>query len=469
MIVRRLLLNASIAACVLHGGFLMAQEKKLQRLIDRSPSPPNALGYVNIQSLNQLLRDQGLDRSVAENVEEYWFIADLSLGELRPKWEAGYSILKQSIKPEELANVVSGYVDEIAGQEVVWSPKQTYFVPLEENRLGLLRPADRSLLSGWISSPGNTAYSEYLQSKVKPAEEYLSLMLAVELKDAFSPVPMTAKIKGFQSLQANPAESVAKILASIQGMSILVGRRGLNECIVTADFSRSPASLEPIAAELFAELLSRNGTATPEVLTWSTTVSGNSLSMRGPITEATLSGVMGLFSLNDRATQATGVSLLSDSGSRSAEQQTAYRTKYYFDQVDQIVEQTRKHQSQTTGALAKWNDSRARQIDELGTLNVDPDMIQYGVNVAELLRGNALTVRQGNIDAGKTKADQALNRGYYGYDDGYGYNSTTAYQAVTSAYARGNAYSNYKDTLSQIDQLTASVRRGMTDRYQMQF
>jgi hypothetical protein len=35
--------------------------------------------------------------------------------------------------------------------------------------------------------------------------------------------------------------------------------------------------------------------------------------------------------------------------------------------------------------------------------------------------------------------------------------------------ARGSAYGNYRTVLNQIDQLTADVRRKMTDKYQMQF
>lgn len=450
-----------------------AEEAKLSRLLERTPAPANAMGYVNIGSLNQLMRDAGFSETVSGNVDEYWFLSDLDLMKLRPKWEAGYATLQNPIDAKRLAERVDGYVDDVDGQSFVWSPRQTYFVPKGDKQLGLLRPADRSLLSGWLSAGANVNYSSYLESKAKQPESFLSLMLAIETKNVFSPVPLAKRLETFKSIKSKPPESVASTLASATGLTIIVGRRSLNECIVSIDFAKSPAALQSIAAELLAELLDRAGAAAPEVLTWESKVDGNQLSLQGPITEATLSGLLGIFSLQGQASDAMPESPGSDSLNRSKQEQMAYLSKHYFDEITEIVERTRKHKSQTTGALAKWNDQRARQIDELGTLNVDPAMLKYGSDVAELLRGNSLTITQGNITAGKTKASQSLTNNYYGngyYGNGYyDANSTADYHRVTAAYASGNAYADYKDALNQIDKLTAMIRKTMTDKYQMQF
>ncbi|SRR6056297_1325074 len=463
-----------LAALLLAAPDVSAEDEKINLLLRKSPSVANAVGYVNIGSLNELMDGAGIQTKVAENVEEYWFIADLDFMKFRPRWEAGYATLKSSVEPENLAQQVGGYVDQIADQDVVWSPGQTYFVPGKENRLGILRPADRSLLAGWLKPSVSVNYSDFLERNANQSETYLSVLLAIELKDVFSPVPLAKKLEDLKSLKANSPENIAGTLASVEGVSIIVGRKSLNECIVRFQFGKSPAGLKPIAAELLAEVLERNGTAAPEVLTWSVKSDATSLSLQGPITEGTLTGVLGIFSLQSQANRAA--TAMSDSGrERTKQQQTGYRSKYYFDEIGEIIERTRNHKSQSSGALAKWNDQRARQIDELGTLDVDPEVVQYGTNVAELLRGNALTVRQGNIAAGKIQANQSLSGGgYYGrnsYGDGYYYdtNSTSDYQNVTAAIARGNAYQNYRQALSAIDTLTASVKRAMTEKYQLQF
>ena len=464
----KLISVVAIAASLFVSTTGMAQDEKLPLLLRRSPSPTNAIGYVNVQALDKLMSDEGFADRTSQNVNEFWFISDLDLMNLRPRWEAGYAILKNSLDANELADKVAGYVDQIEGQEVVWSPQQAYLYPAKDNRLGVLRPADRSRMSAWLSSNTNRNDSAYLNSQAQQPESFLSMMLAVEVKNLFSPVPLSKRLETFKSIQSKSPESVAKILASATGVSIIVGRRSLKECIVSIDFASSPASLENIAAELFAELLERAGSAAPEVLTWNAKVEDNELTLQGPISEATLNGLLGIFSLEDKASRTVRLSQDSGSQDRTQQEQMGYRSKHYFDDVNAIVEQSRQHKSQTTGALAKWNDQRARKIDEFGTLDVDPEMVQYGTNVAETLRGNALTVTQGNIAAGKTKAAQSLSGGYYG-SGYYDANSTTRSQAVTSAYARGNAYADFKDALSQIDALTAETRRAMTSKYKIQF
>lgn len=459
----RYVLPVFLACYILLSSTANAQDDKLPLLLDRSPARANSMGYINIGVMNRLMKDAGFSDQVSKNVDEFWFISDLDLMKLQPKWEAGYAVLKQSLDAKQLAEKEGGYVDQIGMKEVVWTPKQTYLVPGKENRLGVLRPADRALLSGWISPTMTVNYSSFLEGKAKQKESYLSMMLAIETVDVFSPVALAERIEGFKSLKANPPESVASTLASAVGFSIIVGRNSLNECIFSADFTKSPAGLKLIAPALLAEILERGGTAAPEVLNWKVKAEGNSLSMQGPITEATLSGLLGIFSLEGQAGRIASPKL-----ANSEKEQMGYRSMAYFTEVNDIVELTRKHKSKTTGALAKWNDQRARKIDELGTLNVDPEMIQFGVDVADSLRGNALKVRTGNIKAGKAKAGQSLSNGYYG-NGYYNANSTSDYQAVTSAYARGNAYADFKSVLNQIDQLTAAVRRSMTEKYNMQF
>ena len=204
-----------------------AQEEKLALILERSPAPANTIGYVNVGSLHDLMNNAGMKRDVAENVEEFWFIADLNLGSFEPRWEAGYSILKEGIEPEVLAKKVGGYTENIEEKTVVWSPDQSYFVPLEEGRLGVLRPANRSLLTKWINDERSYNSSQYLAARTKPPEDFLSLMLSIELGGHFSPVPMAAKLEGMESLKAVPAKTAASVLASVEGFSVLIGRRGL--------------------------------------------------------------------------------------------------------------------------------------------------------------------------------------------------------------------------------------------------
>ncbi|MCC9599088.1 hypothetical protein LOC67_00840 [Stieleria sp. JC731] len=464
----RTLINAAVLFVVSTVPCLGQEKEKIALLLDRSPAQANAIGFIDIPSLNKLMKDAGFSTQVSSSIDQVWFIADLDLAEMRPKWEAGYATLKKAVDTEQLASALGGYVDTVETQQVVHAPKQTYFVPgvKHPERLGILRPTDRTLLAGWLTPTMNIQYTPFLDSQANQPESYLSFMMALELRNVLSPVPLATRLQTIESLKANPPESVAKVLASIQGVSVIVGRQSLQQCIVKFQFDKSPASLKPIAAEMLAEILEKNGLAAAEIKTWKVSVKDNELALQGPITQSTLSGLMSVFSVQSQAERAAGRATLE----ADDDKQIAYQSKHYFDEVNTIIERTRDHKSQTTGAMASWNDKRARQIDELGTLNVDPEMIQYGTNVAELLRGNAINVRQNNIQAGKVKANQSLDNGYY--NDGYGYyntNSSVDYQRVTDAMARGNAYGDYRGTLNQIDKITAEVRRAMTAKYQIQF
>jgi len=464
----RTIINAALLSLLLVLPATAQDKEKIAMLLDRSPSPANAIGYINVPSLNMLMKDAGFSNRAATSIEEVWFIADLDLAGLRPKWEAGYAVLKKPVDADRLAKSLGGYVDTVEDQKVVHSPNQTYFVPgtTHPERLGILRPTDRALLAGWLVPSLNIQYSPFLSSQANQPESYLSFMMTVELKNLFSPVPLAKRLKSIGSLQSNRPEAVAKILASIEGFSVIVGRQSLQQCIVKFQFAKSPSSLNSIAPEMLAEVLEKNGFAAPEVKTWKVSTEGNEMALQGPLTQSTLSGLLSIFSLQSQAERAAGRPTLGD----DKEKQIAYQSKHFFDEVNDIIERTRDHQSQTAGAMASWNDKRARQIDELTTLNVDPEMVQYGTNVAELLRGNALSVRQTNIEAGQIKASQSLDNGYYSDESGYyNYNSSTDYQRVTDAMARGNAYGNYREALNQIDQMTAGVRRAMTQKYQMQF
>ena len=455
-----------------------AQEPKLPGILERAPSRANTVVYVNVPYLSKLMKDAGMGEGLSGNVEEVWAIADLDLDQVKPKWEAGYATLRSSVDTSALAAALNGFEDEVAGRTVVRTPMQSYLVPLEENRLGFMRPADRSMLATWSDeSNGGARVSDYLAKQSVRPEAYLSFMMAVDVENRFSPVGLEQRITGLDTMQGQDVKKMARIMASIKGISIIVGRRSLNECILEIEHSKSPEEILPIATKLLNEILNRNGTAAPEVANWKATVKGNSIQYQGAITESTLDAVMGILSLQGHA------NAVADSATRSAQKDAntvAYNSKLYFDRVTGHIESVRKYKAQTTGYRAKWNDQQARKIEELSTLNVDPELVDYGFAVAQMLRGNAVAIRKGNVAAGQMQATTGYGYGgeYYGgyYGGGYGggYYGGNAYsrareQASVGAQQRMGAFGSFKEALAAIDQLTAETRRNMTAKYNIAF
>jgi hypothetical protein len=148
----------------------------------------------------------------------------------------------------------------------------------------------------------------------------------------------------------------------------------------------------------------------------------------------------------------------------------------------------RDYNARSTGYRARWNDQSARKIDELGTLNVDPELVEYATNVSTALRGSSLVIRQTNIQAGASKAEAnaykapgpTANVGY-GYYGNYGYggfgagyydpNAAGYYDASGTINSQSRAIGNqsYQAALNNIDAMTLEIRRKMTDKLKVQF
>lgn len=449
-----------------------SQEAKLDRLLQRSPMPANSICYLHTPSLKKLLADANLDLAIADKVEEVWLISDLDTEELRPNWEAGYATMKQNMDIESAAKALGGYVDAIGNQKVVWTPKQGYVLPVGPDRIGFLRPAKRDLLVDWIDGATTNPIPTFLSAQAKQPEQYLSFMLSVNLKNRFSPVGMAKQAASFNALKNMDPQAIGKLLSTVQGVSLIVGRKSLSDCIFTVEFSQSPASLASIGNALFSEILNRHGAGAPEVASWKTKVDGNKLSLQGQISAESLDGVLGIFSIRGFAEEVSENLTTGSSSKEIPANATQIASKQYFDKVLALIDRVRKYDAQSSGYRAKWDEQQARRIDELGTLNVDPQLIEYGSNVSSILRGNAIAIRTGNVAAGQLQASQAgASYGYYGdyYGGYYGPENARRDQAVTGAQQRMGAFGSYREAIAQIDQMTGEIRRAMTEKFQVQF
>lgn len=481
-LIREFGFRALLIASLVVPQLAVSQESKIGDLLKRTPAPANAVIYMHVPSLKKLTSEAEMKTPLSDEIEEIWAISNLQIHALVPQWEAGYATLNRTIDSKSLAQGLKGYVDEVNGKEVVWTPNQSYLVPIE-NGLGFLRPANRPLLSSWLSSQGNASADSYLleQSRAQ-SEKFLSLMLGLELENAFSPVALAERLKGLDSVKNLDAKVVSALLGSVRGISIIVGRQSLKQCILSVDFGSSPQVLEPVARELLNEILNKNGTAAPEVLTWDVKVAGNRISYQGPISEDSLHGILGIFSLRQQAEEVSS-SVSGDTPVDTSAGPNVYASKKYFDRVLALIERVRKYEAQSTGYRAKWNEQNARRIDELSTVGVDPDMIDYGSKVSDMLRENSTAIRNVNVSTGQTQASQGLSRGvswgyggygggYYGGNYAYGYydaNKTTDYQRVSGAQAAMAGFGSFQNTISAIDQLTGDTRRAMTTKYGTQF
>lgn len=409
-----------------------------------------------------MLSDHSIKETIAKNVVEARIVAELNIAQLEPQWEIGTAVLRTQPSVDQLIEITSGYVDTIGGRQAVWSSGNAYLIPGKGNALDFVRPADRSLASSWITGYVPSKIPAFLVLQSKQNEAFLSLMIAVGLEDYFSPVRLRDKCQSLVSLKGTDLAATTELFASIKGISVIVGRRSLQECIVLVEFGTSPEKLKSIAPSVLAEILDHNGTALPEVAEWKVKIDGNKLSLQGAIDEPSLGSLLGIFSLQEQAEQigqrASTTKMPISSGSPSAD-----ASKAYFDGIGLNIEKVRDLHTHRTGERAQWNDQIARRIDRMPTLGIDPELVEYASNIARLLRGNSLNMRNANIAAGVQRTEVASNGYYYGY-----YNGFNALNTI-DARSAGSGSKDFVGILSQIDQLTSDVRRKMTEKLGIQF
>lgn len=464
--IRYSLLIAGLAACL--PGNLHAQSTGLSELLATTPQRANAVLYVDATSVRSFVSGTPLHQDLPESLKEVKIVADLDLKAFSPNWEIGYLKLKKSTDAMELSSTTGGYIDSIGNKSVVWSPNASYLVPMGDDLVGLVRPADRKLVSRWLKEEKSSA-STFLTKQALQSSQFFAVLLAVDLEDIWSPIAIQEKIAGFASLKSVNAKQVVSLLSSIRGVRVVVSKKNLDDCIISLEFGSSPDFLLPVAKDFFVEVLDRNQSSIPEASSWTPSVDGNVLAFRGKISPATLDDLLGVFTaqqLHNRLAKTD-----SESSASNPEQTGLAASKNYFNKVTDIIDRVRSYSAHGTGDRAQWNARLANRIDELPTLNVDSDLIDFAVRVSSGLRGNVVAMQKANITAGTASVVNSggydYGYGNYGYAGGYYYdvNAPAKYRAT----AQGAGNMSYRELISAIDQMVGDIRREMTEKYQVQF
>ena len=146
--------------------------------------------------------------------------------------------------------------------------------------------------------------------------------------------------------------------------------------------------------------------------------------------------------------------------------------------MTRVIEETRNVKGKSVAEHGVWNDKLARKIDQIPMLDVDTDLLDYGSQVSQLIRGAGVAIKKANMVAGTQKApDYTVNTNYgfgVGYGYGYGYgtwsiNNNDFYNQQVKQQAAATGMTQHVSNLEQADNLTTAIRRAMTERYKIEF
>jgi hypothetical protein len=458
------------------------------------PKTANAIVQGDMVALRKLTLGSPLHEDLPGNVVRVRIAAELDLESFQPDWEIGYAAVEKTSTAESIAQREGGYVDTLQGRSIVWTPNEMYLVPLADNVVSIVRPADRKFVGQWLKKDRSNVVSSYLQQVAGRLTDRQSVSIAVDLEDVLSMGVLNEKLAQSKSLQGKNIEAIAKSLSSVQGITISVASDAL-EATVLIDFLNAPTELTPVAKAFFAEVLTARGVQLDEFSQWkmSAVSEGKTLSFTGPIASETLDDLLGMFTVH-RASRGVTPVTNTDSPAAPTSGQTspsvvAENTRDYFRKVINIVHRVRDYSANNTGERAQWNGNMANRIDEMPTLEVDPQMVMFGAEVAKSLRSNSMSMQLTNIsqgaaavaaDAGTgafstatavgTMAGMGYGYGGYGNYGSYGGNFVDPNSPV-KYYRMGQAQGNtsFKELMARLEQSLADMRRTMTEKYKIQF
>lgn len=469
-------------------------------LLDKLPATPNALGLIEVARLRQLAEAENggdddeakkaakdLREEMTDDLRQIAVVAQIDPVHLESEWELALCDMTSLPKPQSLAKLEQGYVDRIDGKEVIWSSRQTYFIPMKDSTLGVVQPANRQLLSRWIRSwpTRSNDLPEFLRDALKIAEADVPVVLALDLGGAISPVVAKEKIATLDAslLKGARADDLVELLGELRGIIFAVQVKNGLRGRLRIDFGSSPAALREIGKPIVLEILRRVGASIPELQSWTASVSGNSFSLQGSLSARGLRELLSMLNSPTVAASATPSAAPAapspgETASPAPAASMGQASLRYYKSVQRIVEQCREYKAQTMGEKGMWNDRLSRKIDTLPILDVDPELLDYGANVASLLRGAGLVIRDANLQAGVDKIGQRYTTtsgvvagygGYAGYTGFVNLNVPTHYEAKINQQARQKGTSKHLENLKTIDDLTADIRRKMTERYRLEF
>ncbi|WP_153556863.1 hypothetical protein [Roseimaritima sediminicola] len=425
---------------------------------------------------------------------------DIEFGE--PIWELALIHFAKQANLASVATRFGGTMDEIRGRSAARLPNDQYIVQITPTLLGSHRPANRQDVSRWLASTDVISAEDGLSPYLFQAFNYAAkvgspIILAMDLHDAISPAMIQRGLGQFESISGASVSvgQLTEVLEQVQGITLGVTLKDQAVGAIRVDFDQSPQMLAEVGKPLLIEILEHNGAMIEDIRDWRSEVTGNTLMLRGTLSETGLRKIMSLLELPRELADA----MRSEAASGSDPEQTAklMASQQYWISIntllDDLSKKPKRDHVQSFGQAAMWCDRYARRIDNLPLLNVDEELVDYGASVASALRDAELAMKGVGMRTGvRTANNNPASGGYYatmgGYRSNYvgpGYGPTgvtvgigpgrasvrekSRTDAVIRQQERTAGAASVQQIFQQIEQSRAEIRRKMVKKYGAEF
>lgn len=347
-----------------------------------------------------------------------------------------------------------------------------------------------------IDSRKEMSLSPYLTEAYGYANEIgTPIILAMDLEDSITPESLTAKMEEAREFLAkhklDPAET-AGLLSTIRGITLGIVFSDKTSGKLRVDFGTN-VTMEPETAKAaLLHVLAKRGAMIDEFEEWKPSVKGKTFYLEGSLGP---SGMLRISSLFNRPPSLKVPEITQEQKVMTKEEQVVAASQNYFKQINKLYNDLRAQKagssSYTMPQLGVWMSKYAAKIDQLSVLNVDPELVEYGANAADLLRGGYDAIRTGAAQSRIRQVNTPMQYNYYSYGNTYGYayngygvggpvgDYGTVAVADTAAYRhartaakteeRVKSGTQARSSIQELQRATAEIRKKMTMKYQVDF
>lgn len=470
----RFLHSNFILALMLHftvAAALIPAADPTNELLLRVPSSANAVAVVDVEGLfkSKLGVKEGWSRrdytdyasglvAFPPTVQTAVLASKIDPDTISADWELGVVRLKQPFAMKKLAEKESAPLEKLEGYSLVATERRTSFVELRAQTVAVTNHQNRQDVARWLRDTRDLTrptISEYLLEAVTGSKGQYHLALdlqdVVQFDDAKVRLQNSPALKG----QTVDFDALAKLAVGLRGLRVSIDVGETIEGTLQIDFQDEIAQYARVLPQIALAAFQRNGVLIDELPGAKVEFGETSLTFQTTLSEASLRRIISLIQPSighlDDGTH------VGESSPAKAQQTASLR--FYGTirrQLDDLEKNARKAKDYRSSA--HWFETAAKNISQLPSRDVDPDLLNYSASVAAKLRAIARSLRGVPLDV--KALEFAKKQEVYVYPQNY-YNTGGWWGGSGVSYGAGYAFAQtryeYHNNFAEVEARQAKV------------
>lgn len=426
---------------------------------------------------------------------------DIEFGQ--PVWEMGMVRLAGDRDLAGVAARYGGKMDNIQGRNAARLPDDRYVLQFKSDMLGTYLPADRQQVSRWLRSTdvtpvGGSRMSPYLQKAFAYATKVgTPIIMAFDVADTMSPDQLKTTLENSEIVSNSGLDvnGLAKLFNSMEGITlgVTVGEQTIGA--IRVDFGQNPEAIKDIGKDMLIAALRNHGAMIDDIEAWQPTIVDNTFIVKGNLSDSGTRKVLSILELPRSLSDAYHAT--QSAGADPEGQAKLLATQQYYKSVTSMLDDLRtkpkRDKVKTFGQAAMWYDKYSRRIAQLPTLNVDSDVVDYGLQMAGMLQSAESTMKGvGRTSSNIYKSNNPVSSGFVWSGGGYRISTGDLYygsipytygmdpfhaslrakgqtDAAMTSQVRSQGSATVQEIWQRIDQETVLMKRELTSRYSTNF